>query len=312
MSYSFQTFSLEQVLTSAQMNQVEANVRDHIHGRSGVLRTGISWPRTAKTAAFTALAADVGELFDITSGTFTVSFDPAATLGAGWAVTIANTGSGQITLDPDSTETIDGETTKTVFSDTTLAVWSDGTNLHTGPGGGGAWRLIETQVASNDANLSFTTGITTIFETYAIVWSAILSASIDQVFVLVVSTDGGSTYLESTDYDKAGQGYLDSGARDDEGAAPGVTHIQLGGNVGATASEDVQSGILYMNHPRTSALITTFYGNMFHYRRTDEVRTRQVAARTIVADDVDAIRLQMSGGANLVSGRVSLFGIAHR
>jgi len=36
MAYSFQTFSVGQVLTAAQMNQVEVNIRDHIHGVSGV------------------------------------------------------------------------------------------------------------------------------------------------------------------------------------------------------------------------------------------------------------------------------------
>jgi hypothetical protein len=36
MSYSFQLFSVGQILTAAQQNQVEANVRDHVHGQSGV------------------------------------------------------------------------------------------------------------------------------------------------------------------------------------------------------------------------------------------------------------------------------------
>lgn len=36
MAYSFQTFTTSQQLTSPQMNQIEANVRDHIHGRDGV------------------------------------------------------------------------------------------------------------------------------------------------------------------------------------------------------------------------------------------------------------------------------------
>lgn len=36
MTYSFQTFSVGQVLTAAQMNQVEVNVRDHGHGLDGV------------------------------------------------------------------------------------------------------------------------------------------------------------------------------------------------------------------------------------------------------------------------------------
>lgn len=36
MAYSFQTFSLNQILTSAQVNQLEANIRDHVHGSAGV------------------------------------------------------------------------------------------------------------------------------------------------------------------------------------------------------------------------------------------------------------------------------------
>ena len=37
MAYSFQTFAFNQVLTSAEMNQVEINIRDHVHGQDGVV-----------------------------------------------------------------------------------------------------------------------------------------------------------------------------------------------------------------------------------------------------------------------------------
>lgn len=36
MAYVFQTFVVNQVFTSAQANQIEANIRDHIHGSGGV------------------------------------------------------------------------------------------------------------------------------------------------------------------------------------------------------------------------------------------------------------------------------------
>ena len=36
MAYNFQTFSIGQILTAAQMNQVEESIRDHIHGTAGV------------------------------------------------------------------------------------------------------------------------------------------------------------------------------------------------------------------------------------------------------------------------------------
>src|SRR5258708_2127112 len=35
-AYSFQTFNVGQVLTATQMNQVEVNIRDHVHGVAGV------------------------------------------------------------------------------------------------------------------------------------------------------------------------------------------------------------------------------------------------------------------------------------
>lgn len=40
MAYSFQTFSVGQVLTAAQVNQIEVNVRDHVHGVGGVVSIG--------------------------------------------------------------------------------------------------------------------------------------------------------------------------------------------------------------------------------------------------------------------------------
>lgn len=37
MAYSFQTFSVNEVLTATKMNQVEVNIRDHVHGSAGVV-----------------------------------------------------------------------------------------------------------------------------------------------------------------------------------------------------------------------------------------------------------------------------------
>lgn len=47
MSYQFQTFSFQEVLTSSKLNQVEINIRDHVHGSDGVspaLETGMMIP----------------------------------------------------------------------------------------------------------------------------------------------------------------------------------------------------------------------------------------------------------------------------
>jgi hypothetical protein len=54
MAYSFQTFSVGEVLTSSKMNQLEVNVRDHIHGTS----SGVS----ATLGALSAVGTITGDL----------------------------------------------------------------------------------------------------------------------------------------------------------------------------------------------------------------------------------------------------------
>lgn len=79
MAYSFQTFTVGQVLTGAQCNQIEANIRDHVHGVAGVsMATRIAkitraalWDRPL-TAGFSALPFDTevtdnGSYFQVAS-----------------------------------------------------------------------------------------------------------------------------------------------------------------------------------------------------------------------------------------------------
>jgi len=82
--------------------------------------------RTSNTALTTS---NLGNLIDITSGTFTQTFDPAATLGSGWYCYIRNIGTGDITLDPNSSETIDGLTTFIMYPGEARLIQCDGSNF---------------------------------------------------------------------------------------------------------------------------------------------------------------------------------------
>lgn len=85
-----------------------------------------------KTAAYTVVAGDLGKIINCTSGTFTVSLTAAATLGAGFNCWVWNTGTGAITIDPNSTETIDGVDTLILRQGEGLQIVCDGTNFQTG------------------------------------------------------------------------------------------------------------------------------------------------------------------------------------
>jgi hypothetical protein len=88
-----------------------------------------------KTAAYTVIAGDNGTVINCTSGTFTVSLTAAATLGAGFNVTIWNTSvttADAITIDPSGAETIDGVATLILRRGEGMQIVCNGTNWDTG------------------------------------------------------------------------------------------------------------------------------------------------------------------------------------
>jgi len=96
-----------------------------------IVRGSLSESRVvAKSANYTVLASDFMQMFKC-SGTFTLSLTAAATLLDGFMFYVKNTGSGVITIDPNSTEQIDAATTITVNANEGCIVFCDGSNFFT-------------------------------------------------------------------------------------------------------------------------------------------------------------------------------------
>jgi hypothetical protein len=91
---------------------------------------GTNVVRSTKTANYTLLAADQGNLVVATSNSFTFAFTAAATLGSGWCVYLQNSGTGNITLDPNASETIDGLTSYVMYPGEARLVQCDGTGFN--------------------------------------------------------------------------------------------------------------------------------------------------------------------------------------
>jgi hypothetical protein len=102
----------------------------NVSGAQGA--TGLTGPayvqaRSTKTGAYTLVAGDLGNLIDCTSGTFTLAFTAAATLTSSWWCEIRNSGTGDVTLDPNSTEQIDGLTSFVMYPGEHRRVFCTGT-----------------------------------------------------------------------------------------------------------------------------------------------------------------------------------------
>jgi hypothetical protein len=87
--------------------------------------------RSARTSNTILGTADASTLIAITSGTFTQTFTAAATLGSGWFCYIQNSGTGDITLDPNASETIDGLTSYIMYPGEARLVLCSGTAFNT-------------------------------------------------------------------------------------------------------------------------------------------------------------------------------------
>lgn len=95
-------------------------------GSLTVAIVGGTMVRRAVTSTDTVIAGDNGGLIDITSGTFTLAYTAAATLGSGFWCVIRNSGTGDVTHDPASSETIDGLTSFVMYPGEARLIQCDG------------------------------------------------------------------------------------------------------------------------------------------------------------------------------------------
>lgn len=84
---------------------------------------------SARTSNTQLGVSDLGKLIDITSGTFSQTFDACASLGNSWFCYVRNSGAGDITLEPNGAETIDALTNFIMYPGEMRVIFSTGTEL---------------------------------------------------------------------------------------------------------------------------------------------------------------------------------------
>lgn len=179
-----------------------------------------------------------------------------------------------------------------------------------GGGGSGAVKLIQTKIASNSSSISFNSGITSAYNTYQLIWNSVTTDQDGQSLKMLVSTDGGSTYISS--------GYIST---------------LFSYNIGSPSSIfDANQILLTDTGFSVSTRYTTYSGNILLHNLTsgvgfatfdgfqsandgpgqpgsDSGRGGLVSATAPQSSIINAIQLSMTAG-NLLTGTFSLYGIS--
>jgi len=180
--------------------------------------------------------------------------------------------------------------------------------------GGGAWNLIGTQVGDNSGTTLTITGLSSTYDTYAIGLSDLVPAS-----------DGVGAWLRFGD-----SGGIDSGASDyaffSHGAqANDTTFSHVGGednadaqielvdtvnvNVGNAAGEGF-GGMLYLHRPGDGTSRPTITGAVSFMQTNSTLAGQTVFGMRAAVITLDRVQFLFSGG-NVVTGRMTVWGIAH-
>lgn len=216
-------------------------------------------------------------------------------------IEITPNGTGSVILDGISYPQADGTDGQVLTTD------GSGNTTFEDAGGGG-WVPIQTQtVSSAVASVDFTSGT---YKVYVVVGSAI-TASTDNVFLrFLSSTDGGSSYDNSSDYSwknyGGDSGSAGIGVAQDTLSDFGGIHEQksLGNNTGENCSF-----ILKLYDPSNGTDYKQISGEITLSNTDGFCAGGNFLIQRDAVADIDAIRLFFSSG-NITSGTFTLYGLA--
>ena len=215
----------------------------------------------SKNSAYTVTGADDKTTITCTA-VLTLSFESASVLGSGWSCYVKNTSSGDVTLDPYSTQTIDGVSTGTVESGDMFFIRSNGSNL------------VCEKIAGYKAH----------YITSSQTWTC--PAGINSIYVQLQAAGGGGSRSSTTAVKQSGSGgsYAEKTIQISAGTSKTITI----GSPGAGAQTDDSSG--------TDAGVSSFDSDI---TASGGVGGSYTATSATIGGDSAGGDLNISGGAAL-------------
>lgn len=160
----------------------------------------------------------------------------------------------------------------------------------------GSLILIQTQTTAGASSLDFTTGISTTYSTYLVLFRNILVSSGSANFQILFSTNGGSSYLNSG----YTCGYV---ATAYNSATWGNSNSTTVGVIASVTTTAAANGFFYI-HGLGSAVAASYSGQAWQSNGTQQNLIFGINSNTTV----NALRFNIS--ANNIIGTISLYGVA--
>ncbi len=175
-------------------------------------------------------------------------------------------------------------------------------------GGGGAWNLLSTQVASASSSIDFTSNIDSTYDAYVFVLSNLVPSADFANFRVLITDDGGSTF-ETTLYYHHVTVLKSNSTSYAALAGSNSTYISIGGAVGNAAGEHY-SGVLYLHNPANSSLYTNMHWHASSVANDTNCNVNLGSGQWANTNPVNGIRFKLASG-NINSGTIRMYGISN-
>ena len=176
--------------------------------------------------------------------------------------------------------------------------------------GGGAYEKLLTTTADNSAtSVAFSsTYITSTYREYKIVMSDIDLADSGQHFYIYLSTDNGSSYLGSSQYDfTIGTGYVSTGTGVVGNGNPSSS-IRISGHTFGGDDARNMNGYAILCNPSSTSSKCMVYGNINYWDNSTNLVTQNFAGGLDASDSaVNNIKFETQSG-NITSGTFTIYG----
>lgn len=244
---------------------------------------------------------DRGKIIRYSAGSFTQTFDAAASLTENWFVTLVNDSTANITLDPYGAETIEQATLRPADIYT---VYSDGSNLKVISQLKEGLTLISTATASGVAQVDFT-DLSASYDEYELHMQNVVPVTDDVNLHLLTSADNGSSY----DTGAGNYRYYGMSRGTAVDGSAGDTEIMLTGAVavGSDTNETGVCGLLRLFRPAAAEYTNAIFSGGY-IDSAGGPRNVNFHGYRLSAAAVNAIRIVFSSG-NIESGYFKLYGV---